>query len=757
MTSEIHETVPAAAAAPVPGPGGSRDPSSAPSHQSSVPSHQSSTPSQRSSVPSQRSADRPPRFRADVEGLRAVAVLAVLAFHSGIPLVTGGYVGVDVFFVVSGFLITGLLLAEVRRSGTVRLGDFYARRARRILPAAGLVLVVTGLAAALLLPPLRLLDITRDVVSSALYVANWRFVDGQVDYLASAREHSPLLHYWSLAVEEQFYLVWPAMVLLAAWLARRTGRRVGPIVAGSCLLLTAGSLALSLHLTRTAEPVAYLSSPSRAWQFGTGALVAVVVARVWAASTRRGVGPVLALAGWVGLALVLVSAVVFDDDTPYPGTAALVPTVGTALVILAGLDARRRRGDRTGDHRTGDQLSRGLGVPRVGDLLAHPVLRHLGRLSYAWYLWHWPVIVLTEGVAGSLPWPVKTALAAASAVPAELTVRLLEGPIRFSPRVATSVRFSFAVGLVAMLVPVGGGMGLRGFATTSIAAAAAPAPSQTVLQAAMTGPVSHRESGPVTPGPGAARVNRPESVDCLLQPDQRRSEECVFGDAPQGRRVVLFGDSHAEQWFTPLRTTAEERGYRVRVLSKAACPPMIMKTRHPWTNQPYAACDDWRSWALDEIERERPDLIVIGSLSQYAESYGVDSAVTGWDLVHERLAASGATLVYLRDTPFMEVDVPVCVSGAVGNWEHCASSRKTALAEDPVATRVADAYPDVRLVDLTPYLCPGRAKDPCPAVRDGVMLYRDRNHLTDAAARGLQPVLAAALDPVLDEGRAGLH
>jgi peptidoglycan/LPS O-acetylase OafA/YrhL len=688
----------------------------------------------------------PPRFRPDIEGLRALAVLAVLGFHAGVPGMAGGFVGVDVFFVISGFLITGLLLAEARRTGTVRMGDFYARRARRILPAAGLTLAVTGVASALLLPSLRLLDVAKDVLASALYVANWRFIDGRVDYLAVGREHSPLLHFWSLAVEEQFYLLWPAMVLAAAVLARRTGWRLGRLVAGACAGLTVVSLVASLVLSHTAEAFAYMSSPTRAWQFGVGGLVAVGAARVWAVADTPAASRVLVLLGWLGLAMVLVGVVGFDDDTRYPGTAALLPTVGTALVVLAGL-ARRVPA------RTGSRWGGTTGPAAVGILFSHPVPRYLGRLSYAWYLWHWPVIALAGELYGPLSWPVKAALAAVSAVPAELSMRLVEARIRFSPRVAGSTRGSLGVGLVAMVVPLAVAAGVFGTTTVELANATAPRPSVAALQATMSAPDDGNllGAGPVYPGPGAARYDRPAHDECLTDPDERTSLPCRFGASGSDRLVVLFGDSHAQQWFTPLAAIARERGMALRVLTKGACPPVDLRPlAHPLTKErPYRACEEWLTWALAEIERERPDVVVLGSLFRY--SLLDERFEQAWDRVHARLAASGAELVYLRDTPYMGRDMPVCISGGVADWVYwsdCAVPRSQALPPDPLAVLVGGGgHPDVRLVDLTPQLCGG---DRCPAVRDGVLLYRDTSHLTDTAARGLLPVLRRALGPVLN-------
>ncbi|WP_276329048.1 acyltransferase family protein, partial [Crossiella equi] len=217
------------------------------------------------------SVDYRPGKRRDIEGLRAVAVLTVLGFHAGVPGFTGGYVGVDVFFVISGFLITGLLLGDIQRAGGFSLKEFYARRARRILPSAAVVLLAVAFGSWLLLPPLRARDVAVDVLAGALNVANWRFVVNQTDYLAAARDHSPVLHFWSLAVEEQFYLVWAPLLLGVAVLVRRSVPAIATVIG----VLAAASFVLSVQWTASAEPLAYMGSPARAWEFGVGALAAV--------------------------------------------------------------------------------------------------------------------------------------------------------------------------------------------------------------------------------------------------------------------------------------------------------------------------------------------------------------------------------------------------------------------------------------------------------------------------------------------------
>jgi peptidoglycan/LPS O-acetylase OafA/YrhL len=314
--------------------------------------------------------DRAP-FRPDIEGLRAVAVVAVVLYHAGIPGIAGGYIGVDVFFVISSFLITGLLWREVQATKTVALGRFYAARARRLLPAAATVGVVTALVAAAVLPPLQARRVFIDGIASMLYVGNYRFAAQNTDYMISDLPPSPFQHYWSLGVEEQFYLVWPALIIGTAWLARRIARGDTPRNAPYLAVVTlvgAASLAAAVIWTHTSPPWAFFSLPTRAWELAAGALVALTIDQ-W---KRLPLLPAT-VAGWGGLALILLTCTQLGPHTPYPGTSALLPVLGTALVIGAG------------------SVTGGMGVGRV---LCPPVMRAIGRVSYSWYLWHWPVLLL---------------------------------------------------------------------------------------------------------------------------------------------------------------------------------------------------------------------------------------------------------------------------------------------------------------------------------------------------------------------------
>ena len=351
------------------------------------------------------------KFRPDIEGLRAVAVLVVVLCHAGVPGLSGGYIGVDVFFVISGFLITGLLWREATTTNTIRLARFYGARARRLLPAAATVAIATAIAAAVALPPLQARNVLLDGIASALYGGNYWFAlrGTGTDSLAWDTAPSPFQHYWSLGVGEQFYLIWPALIIGAAWLVGRARRGAASqaVPYAALGLVGAASLAAAVLWTRTAPPWAFFSLPTRAWELVAGGLVALSI-RQW----RR--LPVLpaAIAGWGGLALIVLTCHQLGPTTPYPGTAALLPVLGTALVIGGGC------------------VTGGMGP---GRLLYRPVMRALGRVSYSWYLWHWPVLLLLPRLLGQpASLPAKLAATLVSAGLAVITLYLVENPGRFA-------------------------------------------------------------------------------------------------------------------------------------------------------------------------------------------------------------------------------------------------------------------------------------------------------------------------------------
>ncbi|AUG75119.1 acyltransferase [Kitasatospora sp. MMS16-BH015] len=703
---------------------------------------------------------RPPRSRGghrpDIEGLRAVALLGVLAFHAAVPGLAGGFVGVDVFFVVSGYLITGQLLREAVTTGRVRLAEFFSRRARRLLPSAGLVLAVAALAGVWFTAPLHRTDTEYDVLAAALSVANWRFVAEQTDYLAAGRDPSPLLHFWSLAVEEQFYLVWGPLVALLGWLVvRAVRRRAGGTVAGPgrgralrlVLVLVTGALtlvsfALALGWTRGSVSLAYLGTPSRAWQFAVGALLAVLP---W--HRLPGPRPLRALCGWLGLAAIGWSVLSYDARTPYPGWAALVPTLGTAAVILAGTPGLRGDGEVS------------YGAER---LLGLRPARAIGRLSYNLYLWHWPVLVFAEARLGTLGWPAKAALTAAAALPAYAAMRWVERPLRSNPVVAELPRRGLSLGLGAVVVPLVLAL-VVGTGTLRLLGPAAPvdlaglppgSPDGTSLlvragAAGGSGSGAGLASGPVVPGPVQARQDFPPDGVCEVAPTAVTSPACLTGPGGGSDRIVLLGDSHAGQWYSAVLAIAAARHWGVEELVKQGCPLAELTVTNPQLGRTYHECDTWRADSLARLAGEaKPRLIVIASLNRYTDDRAV--LEQAWQKTLTPLRKIGAPIVYLKDTPIPGLDVPACVSGHAEDLGACDFSRSAAQWPDPLAeSAAAGREPGVTAVEVNSVLCPGSGRS-CPSVLERILLYRDDAHLTNTAVVVLTPRLERLL------GTAGL-
>ncbi|WP_157547825.1 acyltransferase [Micromonospora sp. ATCC 39149] len=364
--------------------------------------------------------DRPrTRFRGDIEGIRAVAVVMVMLFHAGVPALSGGFAGVDVFFVISGYLITTQLLSEQNRTGSVALIDFYARRAKRLLPAANVLLLTAAVFVFLMVPRGRWGQIGGDIVAAVAYLLNWRLAE-RFTHPDPTMPPSPVQHFWSLAVEEQYYLIWPLLILLAVALAKVSGARLKPVLATALGLLAAGSLAWSVTTTVGAQSPAFFQTTSRIWELAVGAGVAMSVG-AWARLPK----PVAVVLGWAGLAAVLVTCLLFTPMMDFPGYTAALPVLGTAAVIAAGCAATRGG---------------------VGTLLGIAPLRWVGALSYSLYLWHWPMLAIAATYWGPLSMSTGLLVIALSIIPAWLTFHFVENRIRYSRRVSQSPRLALGIG-----------------------------------------------------------------------------------------------------------------------------------------------------------------------------------------------------------------------------------------------------------------------------------------------------------------------
>jgi peptidoglycan/LPS O-acetylase OafA/YrhL len=666
--------------------------------------------------------------RPEIQALRAVAVALVVVYHLWPAALPGGFVGVDVFFAISGFLITGLLLREADRRGTVSPTAFWARRVRRILPASLVTLLFCALATIALVPLDYWARFLADVEASALYVQNWHLAHTAVDYFAQAASGpSPEQHFWSLSVEEQFYLVWPLVLVLAA----RSGRRA---LAWTMLAVTAASLAYSLIDTAASQATAYFVTPTRAWEFGAGGLLALL-------PDLRGSVAARAVLTWVGLAMIALAAALYSDRTPFPGSAAILPILGALFVISAGLPARP---------------------------LALKPVQFVGDISYSVYLWHWPLIVLLPiALNHAMTTAMRIAILAGTLLLAWLSKRFVEDPVRHA---RISDRRTFALGALATAAVVG--VCLGGAAHLHAQVRKETAASKRVLAAAprcfgaAARDLRHPCTNPklrlsVVPTPIEAQTQPNAPCQIAFYIDGR--DVCRFG-AARGETVALIGDSHAGVYRIPLDAVARARGWRGLRFGHSSCP--LSATPRDLDPPERADCTRWRAAVVSWLAAH-PGVHTV-FLSELASGSGVvtrpgqdqfETAVKGYMDEWRGLPASVTKVLVIRDNPSVHLNTNACVERAMAAHEPagpaCALSRRIALDPDPAAAAARRLRaPRYKVLDLTPFFCGPRR---CEPVIGGVLVYKDTTHLTGLYARTLGPYLARAVRAAVPPARSGVR
>jgi len=603
-----------------------------------------------------------------IQGLRAVAALLVTIFHA--RLVPGGFIGVDIFYVISGYLITGLIIREIDKTGRLDLSAFYQRRIKRLLPTSVFVLFVTAIVGLFVLPAITRDELGRDLFAAAAYISNYLFAWWENDYQNLDATPSPFIHYWSLAVEEQFYVVWPIFILVLS----RFGKRA---ILNGVAIVTVLSLLLSVYITAVAPIWAFYSLPTRAWELGIGALLLFIPDKY----LRNRYFP------WLGALGIAIATFNFNESTAFPGIKAVLPVLGTAILIGT------------------------IPVwPRFfNDLSNNRLMQWLGAISYPLYLWHWPALVLPSSALGRPLRIRETVLCVLLTIfLAHCTSKFIEQPLRHRNFPAKKIYGFLAITTAGSL-----------FAGVAIASTASSVIN--INGTSYSFDLRKVVAKPAVYGDGC-HVNYGETV----------SGDCTYGEIGSATKVVLYGDSHAAQWFPALEKMAREKGFELTSLTKSACSS-VDSPRADQGAYKNSECEKWRENSIQRIQKMKPAAVIVSNFQYFTEPGGYSSRAQWWNEGQRRLLAdlqgSSNNLIYISDTPHPLRDIPNCL--ATRNIEDCNTTEKTPNV-------VINGF---KKIDPTTWLC---AKI-CPPIKDGYVVYRDASHISLDAALALTPLLETAL------------
>lgn len=643
-------------------------------------------------------------YRADIEGLRAIAILLVIGAHAAVPGFSGGFVGVDIFFVLSGFLITGLLVQEVVDTGSLQFANFYLRRLRRLFPALLVMLIGSSFMAALILAPTAQMTQATTGLSVVAWLSNVHFAFSKLDYFAPGNETNIFLHTWSLGVEEQFYLAWPALIYM---MLRNAGAPSLGRLRLSVVLLGVCSLIACVPLTYRQPQLAFYMMPLRAWQFALGAWVwlAFRTEAGWL-SGRCSAGATAAVLGGLGLILLFAAGCLLDAEKPYPGFYALVPSLGAAMVIASGSG------------------SRGTFVQRM---LSLPGLQVIGRVSYSWYLWHWPILLLGHSLTGSNDPVHRLIYVLVSLVLAVASYRFVESPARHQYWWLRHQRLAI-YGCLAVMALVAMGS-LQWFAYAA-------------------GMVHRPEQKRVALSRGDAPIIYPMGCDDWYHSDQIKP--CTFGDEHAEHTALLLGDSIAGQWVPALTELFVRPGWRLVVLTKSSCPMVDQPYFYPRIGRIYTECETWRRSILNAVGTLKPDVVFISSSD--SSLFTDEQWMIGSLHVMQPLSKVARQVYVLRATPHLPFDGPDCLAEHALRPKWLRDDHDCSAVVDDARSghiyamlqRAASGFGNVHVVDMDDEICPGEV---CRASEGNEIVFRDSQHLTATFAASLAEALSGKLQP----------
>lgn len=628
-----------------------------------------------------------------IQGLRGVAILLVLLNHAGVPGFRGGYVGVDIFFVISGYLIGGLLTEEVGRTRSVDLLSFYARRMRRLFPASLLLLLFVMGMGAWLYAPIEHGELFSSARAAALYLVNLWFTTRAVDYFGGHADANPLLHLWSLAVEEQFYAVFPMLI----WALAKGGMQSRRSHFGWAAGLVVVSFAACVLTTWWSQPLAFFGMPWRVWEFALGWLL--FLGRGSTARIRLGALSMLGGMAWV---LLIWVTLFFHEKLLFPGAWAALPAAAAMGLLAVAGDPRVVLASRA-------LCSRGL--------------QWLGNCSYSLYLWHWPLILFVHQL-----WPQsggweRVAAIALSLLVGQASYRWIENPARqrLFPKMQATGIVSLGILACALVAALATGM----------PAAFSHAQDAKLLQARSEKPA-------------------PQHLGCHARYDGLDLPDCHFGKIGAERRVVVFGDSHALQWFPAFERVALSNGWQLTSLTKSGCSALDVPVWLDALRRDYWECTRWRASMLSRMAAMKPDLVVLATVMPHqlpvpVWTNALDARLRAWQ-------QSGQAVVMLRDTPKLDFDVPGCLARAHWRGSDGAAACRFSRADPEVwHSALVDAESQVLKnlgiprLDLSSAICD---RERCATEINGKAIYSDDNHLSVMFAVDLAPALERELKAI---------
>lgn len=681
-------------------------------------------------------------YRPDIDGLRAIAILSVVAFHAGVPGISGGFVGVDVFFVISGYLITSLLINELERTGSINLPAFYARRIRRLLPALLLMVAVTLLIGLLVMFPLDLRRLGRSATAVMLILSNVHFLEFSGGYFDPSTDLMPLLHTWSLSIEEQYYLTWPLLILtFSRWVRSDRSAGLARINVRLLSLIMLSSFAASLFYLRDSKSEAFYLMHLRAWELALGGF-AWQIQRYWNPSEIA--SRTLAAAGMLA---IVASVVLIDENTRFPGVAALPPTLGAAAVLIG--------------HRR--EFARSCSLRQL--LTIRPMVS-IGLLSYSWYLWHWPLLSLSRTYFLGERDMVRDVISVTVAlIVAAVSYRFVERPIRYrqvpwfdtaNKAIVMGVVSSFCVVLLAS------GVNHRGKALDSRLA---------------------QEAVKLTPA-----AEQPFGTDKCREPKDgihlAPQAECILGDGNRNVGLVAWGDSHTGHLASMLEAYAAESQRGVLVRASKYCPPLLEALPYK-KGEGLFPCASFNGGVVEEIEalaKSGAGGVVLASrwnvyLSLMPSDPGRTSSIalvperdySGMDAdrfgAHIRLdpafsanvmadslqhtltkfQRAGLRVLIVAPIPELYFSGPQCIYRKTEAEcvvpRHRVDERRSLAMES--IRKGAAGFDNVRILDPIDLFCDSKW---CYTVRNGVLMYRDADHISGEMSRALLPLFKPHLD-----------